>query len=64
VLGFSGQSSHCMYQFRILILASAVFYYGYEKTSDPAGLFDAHDIIRDSVGNGFVASSIYVKIFV
>ncbi|KIM82213.1 hypothetical protein PILCRDRAFT_820595 [Piloderma croceum F 1598] len=34
----------------ILILASAVFYYGYEKTSDPAGLFDAHDIIQDSVG--------------
>jgi hypothetical protein len=53
-----------MCQFRILILASAVFYYGYEKTSDPAGLFDAHDIIRDSVGNGFVAPSIYAKIFV
>ncbi|KAF8645422.1 hypothetical protein AX16_007825 [Volvariella volvacea WC 439] len=38
----------------ILILASAVFYYGSGSTgdSDPASLFDAYDLIRDLVGQG------------
>lgn len=42
----------CLYAFRILILASAVFYFGSDKTSSPASLFDAHDLIRDNVGKG------------
>lgn len=38
----------------ILILASAVFYYGSGDTgsADPASLFDAYDLIRDIVGQG------------
>jgi len=36
----------------ILILASAVFYYGLGKRSSPASLFDAHTLIRDNVGKG------------
>ncbi|KZT08789.1 Nramp-domain-containing protein [Laetiporus sulphureus 93-53] len=36
----------------ILILASAVFYYGYGQTGDtsPATLFDAYDLLRDNLG--------------
>jgi len=35
-----------------LILASAVFFYGSGSTGtkSPASLFDAYDLIRDSVG--------------
>ncbi|PFH47592.1 hypothetical protein AMATHDRAFT_67511 [Amanita thiersii Skay4041] len=39
----------------ILILASAVFYYGSgssRESGDPASLFDAYDLIRDLVGQG------------
>ncbi|KAF8640377.1 hypothetical protein AX17_000047 [Amanita inopinata Kibby_2008] len=39
----------------ILILASAVFYYGSasaRQSGGPAGLFDAYDLIRDLVGQG------------
>ncbi|KAK7034512.1 Manganese transporter smf1 [Paramarasmius palmivorus] len=41
----------------ILILASAIFYYGNGLTGDnagknPAGLFDAYDLIKDLVGQG------------
>ncbi|KAG5636502.1 hypothetical protein H0H81_007812, partial [Sphagnurus paluster] len=38
----------------ILILASAVFFYGAGKThsGDPASLFDAYNLIRDIVGQG------------
>ncbi|KAI0783150.1 natural resistance-associated macrophage protein [Abortiporus biennis] len=34
----------------ILILASAVFYYGASAGNGPASLFDAHDLLRDVVG--------------
>ena len=38
----------------ILVLASAVFFYGSGRDAtgnkDPAGLFDAYDLIRDLVG--------------
>ncbi|ETW86739.1 Mn2+ and Fe2+ transporter of the NRAMP family [Heterobasidion irregulare TC 32-1] len=39
----------------ILVLASAVFYYGPESTDaseNPASLFDAHDLIKQTVGSG------------
>lgn len=37
--------------FRILILASAVFFYGSGAGSGgPASLFDAYDLLRDLVG--------------
>ncbi|KAJ2925000.1 hypothetical protein H1R20_g12100, partial [Candolleomyces eurysporus] len=38
----------------ILILASAVFFYGttWDGNGDPASLFDAYDLIRDIVGQG------------
>ncbi|KAF8893712.1 natural resistance-associated macrophage protein-domain-containing protein [Gymnopilus junonius] len=37
----------------ILILASAVFYYGHSSSQgSPAGLFEAYDLIRDIVGQG------------
>ena len=39
---------------RILIVASAVFYYGEGKdrsnSQDPASLFDAHDLLKQYVG--------------
>ena len=39
---------------RILIVASAVFYYGEGKnrsnSQDPASLFDAHDLLGQYVG--------------
>lgn len=39
---------------RILIVASAVFYYGEGKdrsgSQDPASLFDAHDLLTQYVG--------------
>lgn len=37
---------------RILMLASAVFFYGkgHMDGADPASLFDAYDLIRDIVG--------------
>jgi len=42
--------------FRILIVASAVFYYGEGKNrsnaQDPASLFDAHDLLTQYVGKG------------
>lgn len=39
---------------RILMLASAVFFYGrgYDGSGDPASLFDAYDLIKDIVGQG------------
>src|SRR5258708_7154970 len=41
---------------RILILASAVFYYGEGRfrsnSQDPASLFDAHDLLSQYVGKG------------
>lgn len=45
---------HNMLCFRILILASAVFFYGGGSTGDatPASLFDAYDLIRNLVGQG------------
>ena len=41
-----------LFFFRILILASAVFFYGSGNTGteSPASLFDAYDLIRDTVG--------------
>lgn len=40
--------------FRILIMASAVFYYGEGRfrsnSQDPASLFDAHDLLTRYVG--------------
>lgn len=41
-----------MFGYRILILASAVFYYGKGDlgNKDPASLFDAYNLIRDRVG--------------
>ena len=39
------------FNFRILILASAVFFYGSGSGSGgPASLFDAYDLLRDLVG--------------
>jgi hypothetical protein len=42
--------------FRILIVASAVFYYGKGRfrsdSQDPASLFDAHDLLSQYVGKG------------
>jgi len=47
--------SHC-FVFRILIVASAVFYYGEgqnrSNSQDPASLFDAHDLLKQYVGKG------------
>jgi hypothetical protein len=38
---------------RILILAAAVFYKGPNEDNDvPAGLFDAHDLIKARIGKG------------
>lgn len=39
--------------FSILIIASAVFFYGSDGSSDvPADLFQAHDLIKSRVGSG------------
>ena len=41
--------------YRILILAAAVFYTGPDSDGDsviPAGLFEAHDLIKARVGSG------------
>lgn len=35
---------------RILILGAAAFYYGGDGSSLDAGLFDAHDLIKDRIG--------------
>lgn len=41
---------------RILIVASAVFYYGEGRnrsnSQDPASLFDAHDLLSQYIGQG------------
>ena len=40
--------------YRILILASAVFYYGSgsNPSSNPASLFDAYDLVKEKIGQG------------
>lgn len=50
---------------RILILASAVFYYGTGSQGSlvPANLFDAHSLIRDSIGKGKSPSCFLVRTF-
>ena len=49
---------------RILILASAVFFYGSGAGSGgPASLFDAHDLLRDIVGKGTVQASLHLWAF-
>ena len=41
------------FNFRIVVLASAVFYYGPTGPSDgPATLFDAYDLLEGSLGKG------------
>ena len=39
---------------RILMLASAVFYYGFGQTGNtsPATLFDAYDLLQSTLGQG------------
>ena len=41
-----------MGDYSILVLAGAVFFFGPGRTpnGDPAGLFDAHDLIGDLLG--------------
>jgi metal iron transporter len=43
-----------MLVYRILVLASAVFYYGSGSNGSggPASLFDAYDLVKENVGHG------------
>lgn len=54
-----GCESHLLRSNRILILASAVFYYSSSDhgSLDPASLFDAHALIKSEIGKGMLLNS-------
>ena len=53
--------SHC--SLRILVIAATVFFQDGDPDDAPAGLFDAHDLIRDHIGKGRFHSSSLPNIY-